>query len=312
MNQRPEKSFRCREGRVWRHLNVIRRRGVERTVATEADDRAAVGDNDFRCFRRTPRRFLDGGRNVSRNSLDLAGVEQGEGAQQWNMPYRVLVTIRSVCLVVAQFEPLEKIPGRAALALANLPAPVFGLLVSGPTGIAADEGLRGHPKREHIDPAIALTGRRVARHRRAAGLVRIPRPAPGWCARLKCRDNAVGNLLIVVAWHAVIVVSPIHWSGCGAHRGVLHEFLEHPSRPASRPNGARARLSREAIGRSLAAGGRRCGRKFYFNFVRTIPPPGFPRFCFLLSKKRNIRRGGERRAGEGWTRSSATAPLPSR
>src|SRR5450631_4175730 len=93
MNQRPAKSFRSSKGRVWRHLNVIRRRGIKRTVAAEADDGAAVGDNDFRRFRRTPRRLLDGGRNVSRNSLDLAGVEQGERAQQRNSPYRVFTVV---------------------------------------------------------------------------------------------------------------------------------------------------------------------------------------------------------------------------
>jgi len=41
-------------------------------------------------------------------------------------------------------------------------------------------------------------------------------------------------------------------------------FLEHPFCPASPPHGARARLRREAIGRSLAAGRRRCGTASYF------------------------------------------------
>src|SRR5271166_5928401 len=46
-----------------------------------------------------------------------------------------------------------------------------------------------------------------------------------------------------------------------------HGFLEHPSRPASRLTGARARLLREAAGRSLAAGGRRCGKASYSGFM---------------------------------------------
>src|ERR1700685_165335 len=107
MNQRPAKSFRGSKGRVWRHLNVIRRRGVKRTVAAEADDGAAVGDNDLRRFRRAPRRFLDGGRNEIRNAIDLAGVEQGERAQQWNSPQRVFALVGS--RIVTQFEALEKI-----------------------------------------------------------------------------------------------------------------------------------------------------------------------------------------------------------
>ena len=136
MNQRPAKSFRRGEGRVRRHLDVIRRRRVERAFAADPDDGAAVGENDLRRLRRAPRRFLDRGRDVVRNAVDLAGVEQGERAQQRNAPHRVFVVLRPG-LVVAQLKPLEEKPGRAALALADLPAPVFRLLVGRPARIAA-------------------------------------------------------------------------------------------------------------------------------------------------------------------------------
>ena len=101
--------------------------------------------------------------------------------------------------LVAQFEPLEEIPGRAALALADLPAAVFRLLVGRPAGITAAEGERRHAERQHVDAAIALAGRRVARHRRAAGLVGVPRLAPWRRAGLQRGDNAVGDFLVVVA-----------------------------------------------------------------------------------------------------------------
>jgi hypothetical protein len=52
-----------------------------------------------------------------------------------------------------------------------------------------------------------------------------------------------------------------------------HGLLEHPSRPASRPNGARACEARERIARrTLAAGGRRAVGDFHFGFVVLISP----------------------------------------
>ena len=184
-----------------------------------------------------------GGRDVVRNAVDLAGMEQGEGAQQRNAPHRVFVVLRLG--VVAQLQPLEEIPGRAALALADLPAPVFGLLVGRPARIAAAESQDGHAERQHVDAAIALTGRRVARHRRAAGLVGVPRPAPGRRAGFQRGDDPVGDFLVVVARRAVALAAAVLRSRCGAclFIGVSfpHGFLEHPSRPASRLTGARAR-----------------------------------------------------------------------
>jgi hypothetical protein len=60
---------------VWRHLDVIRRRRIERALAAVADDGAAVGENDLGGLRRAPWRFLDRRRNVSRNAFDLACVK---------------------------------------------------------------------------------------------------------------------------------------------------------------------------------------------------------------------------------------------
>src|ERR1019366_4147894 len=124
MNESSAKSLGRGEGRLRRDLDVVRRWRVERALAANPDDSTAVGENDLRALRRAPRRFRDGGRDVGRNAVDLAGVEQGERAQQWNPPHGFFVILRpsAVSLVVAQFKPLEEKPGRAALAPVDLPA----------------------------------------------------------------------------------------------------------------------------------------------------------------------------------------------
>src|SRR5207342_3540188 len=119
-------------------------------------------------------------------------------------PHRVLIAILpgAICLVVAQLELFEEIAGRAALALANLPTSLFRLLVGGPARITAREGQGRHAERQHIYSAIEMTGRRVARHRRAARLVGVPWPAPWRRARFQCGDDPIGDFLIVVARHS--------------------------------------------------------------------------------------------------------------
>ena len=221
MNERPAKSFRCRKGSLRRHLDVIRRGRVERLFTADPNDSAAVGKNDLRSLRCAPRRFLDRGWNEIRNAVDLAGMEQAEGAQQRDALHRVFVILRAG--IVAYLKTLEEIPGRAALALADLPAPVFRLLVGRPARIAAAESQDGHAERQHVDAAIALPGRRVARHRRTACLG-IPWPAPGRRAGFQRGDDPVGDFLIVVAWCAVDFTAAVLRSRCGArpvHRGVL-------------------------------------------------------------------------------------------
>jgi hypothetical protein len=94
-------------------------------------------------------------------------------------------------------EPLEEIPGRAKFAATNVPALFRGLLVRSPAGIAAAERECGHAQGQHIDTAVSLTRRRVARHRRTACLVGIPRPALRRRSCLQCSDDAVGHLLEV-------------------------------------------------------------------------------------------------------------------
>src|SRR3954465_15216740 len=115
MNQGPAKSFRCRKGPSRRHLDVIRRWRIERAVSTVPDGRAAVGENDLGGLRRTPRRFFDRRWDVIRNSVDLAGMKQSEGAQQRNSPHRVFLV--TWFRVVADLKPPEEKPGRTVLAL---------------------------------------------------------------------------------------------------------------------------------------------------------------------------------------------------
>jgi hypothetical protein len=74
-----------RKGRLRQHLDVIRRRRVERAVAADPNNGPAIGENDFRGLRRAPRRFRNRGRDVRWDAVDLTGMEQGERAQQWNL-----------------------------------------------------------------------------------------------------------------------------------------------------------------------------------------------------------------------------------
>ncbi len=247
MEQRAAISLRRCERPLRRHLNVIRRRRVERAVAADPEHGPAVGEDGLGGLRRAPRRFLDRRRDVIRNPVDLAGVEQGEGAQQRNAPHRVFVAFWP--RVIAQHEPFEKESGRAALAGAHLPAALAGLLVGRPARIAADERQRRHAQHHHVDATIARAGHRIARHGRTSGLVGVPWPAPGRRTGLKCRDNAVGDLLVVVARIATGLAAASLLSACGsacdAHRDVLPfvGFWKHPLQPripADRGKGARS------------------------------------------------------------------------
>ena len=124
-----------------------------------------------------------------------------------------------------------------------------------------------HAECQHVDAAIALTGRRVARHRRAARLVRIPWLAPGRRARLERGDDAVGDLLVVVARRAVGSArgSPSCCAAGSVHRGVLPSWVSGtplpPRVPADRGKGAP--LAR-GHGPVPCGGRRRRGTGFYF------------------------------------------------
>ena len=190
------------------------------------------------------------------------------------MLHRVVVTLRPG--LIAQFQLLEEIPGRAVLAFADLPAVILSLLVGCPARIGAAERQARHAERQNVDAPVALAGRRVARHRRAAGLVGIPWPPPWRRAGLQGGDDAVGNLLVVVARHAIGVAAAVHRlvGGVGVvHRSVLpHGLLEHPSNPESRLTGARARSLREATADPLRrADGDAGGHLISFSQFR-IPP----------------------------------------
>jgi hypothetical protein len=90
-----------------------------------------------------------------------------------------------------------------------------------------------------------------------------------------------------------------------------HGLLEHPSRPASRPNGARACEARERMARhTLAAGGRRAVGDF-FGFIVLTSPLGFTLFRFLPLESGESTRGGESREGERGTRAGFRAPASS-
>jgi len=185
------------------------------------------------------------------------------------MLHRVVPTFRPG--IIPQFQLLEEIPGRAVLAFADLPAVVLSLLVGCPARIGAAERQARHAERQNVDASVALAGRRVARHRRAAGLVGIPWPAPWRGAGFQGGDDAVGDVLVVVARHAIGVAAAVHRlvGGVGvAHRSVLSSWVAgtplKPRIPSDRGKGAQ--LAR-GHGRSLAAGGRRCGRPSHFIFA---------------------------------------------
>jgi len=240
VDQNPAISLGRGEGCLRRQLNVIRRRRVERAFATDPDDSLAVGENGFRGLRRAPRRFRDRGRNVSRNAVDLTGMEQGERAQQRDALHHVLVVIRPGR--IAQLQPFEEIPDRAAFAPPDLPAPVLRLPIGRPARIAAAEGQGRHAECQHVDAPIALAGRGIAWHRGATCLVGVPWPAPGRRASLQRSDDTVGDVLVVVARQVVGLAAAVHSSGCGAHRGVLPSWVSgtplSPRIPAGRGKGA--------------------------------------------------------------------------
>jgi len=123
-------------------------------------------------------------------------------------------------------------------------------------------------------------------HRRAAGLVGIPRPAPGRRAGFQRGDDPVGDFLIVVPWRTVNFAAAVLRSRCGAcpvHRGVLPSWVSGtPSapHPDDRGKGALARGRRPV----LAAGNRRCGRRFHFIFVVLIVSPLLPACTQSMSR----------------------------
>jgi len=66
--------------RLRRHLDVVRCRRIESALASEPQYDTAVGEDDLAGLRCTPRRFRERWRHEWRNTVDLAGMEQREGA----------------------------------------------------------------------------------------------------------------------------------------------------------------------------------------------------------------------------------------
>ena len=231
----------CRWERVrGRHLDVIGVGRIEGAFAADADDRLAVGDDRLCCLRRAPRCLRDRRRHVAGDAVDLARVEQREGAQQRDALRHLRVA--GGLVVITDFDPLEEIRGGAARAAAYLPAALGGLPVGGPARIAAVEGKWRHAEHHHIDAAVADACCGIARHAGSGRLAAIPRPAPGSRAGLEGRDHLIGHLGVVVARWDAGPAGAMRLVGHGV--SFPHGLLDHPKNPASRRAGARARQRR--------------------------------------------------------------------
>jgi hypothetical protein len=176
-----------------RKLDVIGRRRIERAIAADADDGAAVLQDDVGGFGTRPRRFFDGRRFVGRDAVDLRGVKHGVVFQDADRLPAVLG------FVVFDLIGLREKDRGGFLALADLPVLFLRLLVGHPARIAALEGAHVHAENEDIDAVIALAGDGIEGRLRAAGLLRVPRANPGLHAVLKLGDDAVREFLHRIA-----------------------------------------------------------------------------------------------------------------
>jgi len=150
---------------------MIGRGRVESFIAADPNDGTAVFNDDFGGLGPGLRGFLDGRRFVSRDAVDLRGVENGIVFQDANC---FLAVIRF--LVVDLIRLAEK-DGRGFFALADLPSFFVGLLVGHPARIAALESPQVHAESKNIDAVITLAGDGIERALRA--LRPCPRPMDG-------------------------------------------------------------------------------------------------------------------------------------
>src|SRR3954447_3909142 len=182
-----------------RDLDVVGHRRIEGALAADPHHGAAVADDGLHTIRRAPWRFGNGWRHELWRALDLADVEQREGAKQRDALGPFLPAVSGIAAIVTHLQPLEEVGGGAALALLDLPAAVGSLLVGGPPRIAAAEGERRHAEHDRVDPPVAGAGDRVARHGGTAGLVGVPGLAPRRGTGFEGGNHPVGDVSVVVA-----------------------------------------------------------------------------------------------------------------
>src|ERR1700691_5614545 len=187
--------FRTLKGLVRRHLNDVERRAVKGAFTTDPNRHAARLNDEVDVLDALGDRLRRSRGRKGRDAINLRSMKDRERSQHRNAA-RLAPPIGGFVL---DLDRLVEINGRRLLALAHLPSSRRRLPVAAPARIAACKGDGRHAEDEHIDAAIAMTGRYVDRRRRCAAGVRIPWSAPRRDSLLERADNLVGEFLVVVA-----------------------------------------------------------------------------------------------------------------
>jgi hypothetical protein len=190
----------CRgaERHLGRHLNVIRRRRIEGTVAANSNHGMAVAQDRLGAIRRTPGRVHGARWDVGRNAFDLAGMEYNKSAQQRDPPAAALAVIVGR-IVRLHLEALVEEPCSPTGSFLDLPSAFLSLFVGRPARITGHERERRHAERDDIDAAISRASRGVLRHSRATRPGAIPGLAPGGRAGFEGSDHLRGHFGVMIA-----------------------------------------------------------------------------------------------------------------
>lgn len=187
------------EGRLRRHLHIIRAGGIESLRPADAKIRAGrfyqrLGMGDDLAFRQG--RGIGG--EAGAQAFALRDVEHGEAFEKRNGA-GVLAVLHRAGLLRFGNEAVGIDDGGSLLALADIAARFQGLAEGHPAlrGIFARD--RRAPKQQHIDAGIAPPGKGVARQAGTGCDAGIPRLDPRKAALFKFADDLGGDFGVNVA-----------------------------------------------------------------------------------------------------------------
>ena len=167
-------------------------------IAADSNDRLAIAEDDIDGFGTPPWGFFHGWSDECGNAVDLRGMKDGERPQERNASCMVLVALRR--FVIAYRQLFEEVDGGAFFAAANLPASLGCLPVGTPARVIAGEGKGGHAEDKGVDASVAAACCAVDGHGWSTCFAWVPWFLPRARAGLEGRDDAIGKLLIVIAW----------------------------------------------------------------------------------------------------------------
>ncbi len=177
---------------------MISRRAVEGAIAADSYDRLAIAQDNIDGFGSPPWRVFHGRGDECGDAVDLGGMEDGKRPQERNASRMVIAAFGRAVIIYRELF-VEK-DGGAFFAPANLPSSFRCLLIGTPARIVVGKGKGGHAEDKGVDASVAAACCAVDGHGWSTRFARVPWFLPRARAGLEGRYDAIGKLLIVIAW----------------------------------------------------------------------------------------------------------------